>query len=119
MTVRLVILRRSVVAFGAKVANPDNQFVIRPFGPMNESLTLVGFHGRIIWIVDQVIQLPGVLLQVIELIDLANEPDYLRELLARQFVDLLAVSHPGIVRVLDFGLVGTTMFVTTELLDGM
>ena len=37
---------------------------------------------------------------------------------ASEFVDLLALSHPNVARIIDYGIDGTTNFITTELLEG-
>lgn len=54
----------------------------------------------------------------IELFCLPSEQAHLRTRFASEFVDLLAVSHPNIARIIDFGIDGETIFFTTELLEG-
>lgn len=54
----------------------------------------------------------------IELFCLPSEQAHLRTRFASEFVDLLSLSHPNIVRILDFGIDGETIFFTTELMEG-
>lgn len=54
----------------------------------------------------------------IELFCLPSEKSHLRTRFASEFVDLLSVSHSNIARINDFGIDGTTIFFTTELLEG-
>lgn len=55
---------------------------------------------------------------IIELFDLHQGQSDLGEQFASRFIGLLAVSHPDIARIFDFGIDGTTVFFTTEILEG-
>ena len=55
---------------------------------------------------------------IIELYELRPDQAGVGERLASQFVQILSISHPNIVRAIDFGIDGSTVFFTTELLEG-
>lgn len=55
---------------------------------------------------------------VIELYELRPDQSALGERFASQFVRILSASHTNIARIIDFGIDGTTVFFTTELLKG-
>lgn len=54
----------------------------------------------------------------IELFTLSSSQTVLGVRFACEFVDLLSISHPNIARIIDFGIDGTTIFFTMELLEG-
>ena len=55
---------------------------------------------------------------IIELYELRPGQSALGERFASQFVKILSASHTNIARIIDFGIDGTTVFFTTELLKG-